>query len=40
MSSRLTQGTAGECAEVARLVRGIGVRDSKRQGHGYLTLTP
>lgn len=39
-SSRSTQGTSGECVEVARLVQGIGVRDSKRQGHGHLTLAP
>ncbi|MGP4026112.1 DUF397 domain-containing protein [Actinomadura sp. 3N407] len=39
-SSRSTQGTSGECVEVARLGQGIGVRDSKRQGHGHLTLTP
>ncbi|XRQ10304.1 DUF397 domain-containing protein [Actinomadura welshii] len=39
-SSRSTQGTSGECVEVARLGGVIGLRDSQRPGHGYITLTP
>lgn len=38
-SSRSTQGTSGECVEVARLVQNIGVRDSKKPDDGHLVLT-
>ncbi|RKS78827.1 uncharacterized protein DUF397 [Actinomadura pelletieri DSM 43383] len=38
-SSRSTQGTSGECVEVARLTQAIGVRDSKRPESGHLALT-
>lgn len=38
-SSRSTQGTSGECVEVARLSQSIGVRDSKRPDDVHLSLT-
>ncbi|SPT60107.1 DUF397 domain-containing protein [Actinomadura madurae] len=38
-SSRSTQGTSGECVEVARLADSIGMRDSKAPGRGHLTLS-
>ncbi|TDC68238.1 DUF397 domain-containing protein [Actinomadura sp. GC306] len=38
-SSRSTQGTSGECVEVARLTRNIGIRDSKQLGDAHLSLT-
>ncbi|MFF0526495.1 DUF397 domain-containing protein [Actinomadura nitritigenes] len=38
-SSRSTQGTSGECVEVARLGKAIGVRDSKRPQASHLILT-
>ena len=38
-SSRSTQGTSGECVEIARLGKAIGVRDSKRPQASHLILT-
>jgi hypothetical protein len=38
-SSRSTQGTSGECVEVAALPGVIGVRDSKTPAAGYLSLS-
>lgn len=38
-SSRSTQGTSGECVEVAQLVDAIGVRDSKNPEVGHLALS-
>ncbi|TDC80141.1 DUF397 domain-containing protein [Actinomadura sp. 7K507] len=38
-SSRSTQGTSGECVEVARLAQSIGVRDSKRPGDVHISFT-
>ena len=39
-SSRSEGGTSGDCVEVARLPRAVGVRDGKSPGTGHLTLTP
>ncbi|WUH98785.1 DUF397 domain-containing protein [Spirillospora sp. NBC_00431] len=38
-SSQSTQGTSGECVEVAQLTKAIGVRDSKHPEDGHLTLS-
>ncbi|MWA05578.1 DUF397 domain-containing protein [Actinomadura sp. LD22] len=38
-SSRSTQGTSGECVEVARFGKTIGVRDSKQPHASHLILT-
>lgn len=38
--SSYTASNGGDCVEVARLVEGIGVRDSKNPEHGHLSLTP
>ena len=37
-SSRSSEGTSGECVEVARLTGAIGVRDSKTPDAGHLSL--
>jgi hypothetical protein len=37
-SSRSSEGSSGECVEVARLTDVIGVRDSKSPDAGRLTL--
>ncbi|GAA2072487.1 DUF397 domain-containing protein [Actinomadura alba] len=41
-STRSGSGSAGgqECVEVARLRDGLGLRDSKDQGAGHLTVSP
>ncbi|GAA3930207.1 hypothetical protein GCM10023085_09440 [Actinomadura viridis] len=39
-SSRSTEGTTGDCVELADLSGLIGVRDSKAPNTGHLTLTP
>ncbi|MFF5263590.1 DUF397 domain-containing protein [Actinomadura viridis] len=39
-SSRSTEGTTGDCVEVADLSGVIGVRDSRAPNAGHLTLTP
>ncbi|WUH98784.1 DUF397 domain-containing protein [Spirillospora sp. NBC_00431] len=38
-SSRSTEGTTGQCVEVARLTKAIGMRDSKQPEGGHLALT-
>jgi len=38
-SSRSTQGTSGECVEVAQLAHAIGLRDSKNPRLGHLALS-
>ncbi|URN06419.1 DUF397 domain-containing protein [Actinomadura madurae] len=38
-SSRSTEGTTGDCVEVARLAGGVGVRDSQAPGAGHLLLS-
>lgn len=37
-SSRSSDGTSGQCVEVARLDNAIGLRDSKAPSHGHLVL--
>jgi hypothetical protein len=37
-SSRSTQGTTGDCVEVAKLSETIGVRDSKQPEAGHLSI--
>jgi hypothetical protein len=37
-SSRSTQGTTGDCVEVAKLSETIGVRDSKQSDAGHLSI--
>ncbi|MEU5877917.1 DUF397 domain-containing protein [Spirillospora sp. NPDC047279] len=39
-SSRSTQGTSGDCVEVARLDGVVGVRDSKDPDGAFLSLAP
>jgi hypothetical protein len=38
--SSYSGNTGGDCVEVADLVPGIAIRDSKNPAHGILTLTP
>ncbi|MEU8342114.1 DUF397 domain-containing protein [Spirillospora sp. NPDC048832] len=38
-SSRSSDGTSGQCVEVARLDNAIGLRDSKAPGGSHLSLT-
>ncbi|QFG26289.1 DUF397 domain-containing protein [Actinomadura sp. WMMB 499] len=38
-SSRSSDGTSGQCVEVARLDSVIGFRDSKAAGDGHLALS-
>jgi hypothetical protein len=37
-SSRSTEGTSGQCVEVARLSGAVGMRDSKQPDAGHLSL--